>query len=807
MAKISLRVYCQEIESLIDRGQNDEAIAHCKYVLKLFPKYIDAYRLLGKAYLENQHYSEAADIFQRVLSVIPDDFIAHIGLGITREDEGNLDAAIWHLERAFEVQPSNSAIQDEIRRLYGRRDGVQPSKVRLTRGALIRMYAQGELFSQAITETRSALADDPQRMDLEVILARLYYLAGQKIEATQLCSQIITKLPYCLEANKILSVILTETSRVEDAKRFQQRIFAVEPYSAFMNKSAPTVNQVPDAAILIERLDWQPSLQETKEPEWAKTVGVSLQGEETSLPEWLPSVSQIAIDPTEGKQINLAQSKINSESEKMEPHYSEAKEKEDIPDWMRTAGWQISDEETVEKFEQQNKPEDLGTDTLAEPGEIPGWLKSIAPASEIKIAADSRQMATPGVLAPENPVVGLEEPTLATETENDEMSQFFQDLAGTQEKSPVTSDIEINEQKEEKPFTFLETANAPVQEEKDVPDWLKGLEDADFSLETTSETPEVEQKAEEESLKPESIPPDLDSAMAWLETLAERQGADQETLFSRPEDRGETTPPEWISEHIDSLEGIAPKDEILETAPGEIKEEQELLPEGSPPKKEETNEADTWMETIVDQHVADHKTVPIIRSEQEEIPPAWIFPESEENEKSLPEGLEAAETKSPTSEDIEFDESFAWLEKLAAQQGNPEDALEPKTGVETSLPVETTNEAPAEIEAEHFTPANIEASQIEQAQPAAMEEVDSQNVYKKIENSLNKGNLQDAYQYYGELLQSKTSIDKTISSLQNALYAYPVDITLWQMLGDAFNHANHLQDALDAYTKAEELLQ
>ena len=160
MARIPLRAYNREIENLIERGQIEEAIAHCKNILKQFPKHIETYRLLGKSFLESQRYTEAADILQRVLSVFPDDFVSQLGMSIIREDEGNLDAAIWHMERAYEVQPFNRAVQDELRRLYGRRDGVEPPRIRLTRGALVRMYARGDLYPQAIAEIRAALAED-----------------------------------------------------------------------------------------------------------------------------------------------------------------------------------------------------------------------------------------------------------------------------------------------------------------------------------------------------------------------------------------------------------------------------------------------------------------------------------------------------------------------------------------------------------------------------------------------------------------------------------------------------------------------
>ncbi len=110
MAKIALRAYNQEIESLIEARQIDEAIAHCRHILKSFPKHIQTYRLLGKAFLESQRYADAGDILGRVLASIPDDFIAHLGMSVIREDEGNLTEAIYHMERAFEVQPVNKAI-------------------------------------------------------------------------------------------------------------------------------------------------------------------------------------------------------------------------------------------------------------------------------------------------------------------------------------------------------------------------------------------------------------------------------------------------------------------------------------------------------------------------------------------------------------------------------------------------------------------------------------------------------------------------------------------------------------------------
>jgi len=134
MSKIALRAYLGKISQWIDGGSNDDAIKHARYILKSFPKCVEAYRSLGKPCLK-EGIRRGERCFSRVLSVFPDDFVAHVGMSIIRENEGNLDAAIWHMELAYDIQPSNPILTEELRRLFGRRDGVQPPKIRMTAGS------------------------------------------------------------------------------------------------------------------------------------------------------------------------------------------------------------------------------------------------------------------------------------------------------------------------------------------------------------------------------------------------------------------------------------------------------------------------------------------------------------------------------------------------------------------------------------------------------------------------------------------------------------------------------------------------
>jgi competence ComEA-like helix-hairpin-helix protein len=398
MAAIALREYVREIEKQVDGGRNEEAIAHSRHVLETFPKHVEVYRLLGKAYLESQRYGDAGDIFQRVLSTVPEDFVAHVGMSIIREDEGNFDEAIWHMERAFDVQPSNSAIQEELRRLYGRRDNIEPPKIRLTRGALARMYYKGELFPQAIAELRAALSESPDRLDLQVLLAEVYARSRQRVEAVDLASQVLRKLPFCLSANQIMVDMLKGTERENEIETYTQRLNQLDPYAAYVTNATPRSENVPDQAVRLNKLDYvanKASLESSGQPLWAATLGIAAAdmatGREETPPEWLtggPTPIEETSEPAEsGMEPAIAETVGGPAPSEQVALPSATTEEEQIPEWMKEMGWGPASEEsraTEAAIQFEDGLEEV--DTSTEPGEgelvaaeIPEWLKAMAP--------------------------------------------------------------------------------------------------------------------------------------------------------------------------------------------------------------------------------------------------------------------------------------------------------------------------------------------------------------------------------------------------------------------------------------------
>ncbi len=252
MTRKVLRNTLREIETLIEVREYQEAIGRCQAIFRSFPKNLAAYRLLGQAYLENNQYDEAADIFLRLLSSLPDDFEAHLGLSLIRESQHLLDAAVWHSERAWEVRPASQVMQAETARLAAKLTPATTRHGELSRVALGRLYLQGKLLPQALAELQAALQENPARFDILVLIAQAYELAGQLAEAAQASQKALEKLPYSLEANRIAYRSEMHSAEPANALPYRQRLQELDPYWAYVTPAVLDASQVPDHAVSFE---------------------------------------------------------------------------------------------------------------------------------------------------------------------------------------------------------------------------------------------------------------------------------------------------------------------------------------------------------------------------------------------------------------------------------------------------------------------------------------------------------------------------------------------------------------------------
>ena len=812
---ISLRAYNKEIETLIDNGQFDESIAHCQYILSKFPKCIETYRNLGKTLLESKKYTEAFDVFNRVLAAFPDDFISHVGLSIIIEDQKDLDLAIWHMEQAFDVQPSNLAIQDELRRLFGLRDGEKPSKIRLTRGALVRMYARGELFQQAISEIKAILEEDPKRKDLEVILAKMLYFSGSIEESITLCDQILEKTPYCFEVNRIMQEIWTSKNDAEKASTHRNRLVSLDPYYQF-SLSAFDEQEIPENKILLEKLAFTPSVSSTFEtPAWSDNFDVPSMSSSFENTDWLKNIANQS-DTVPVSSPFTAATDISQQSEESE--------KVKLPDWMENAGWTTASATTPTAFV---------TD------EISNSLKKEEPLSPLisPVESETPPVAEMDHIQPDSEEVDLSQIGQPQFAKNDLASLFSEMKEGrmdneisnekngidknspsdwqSQFSNPESNDQE-NPQSQDLP-DWLNNFNGEDPKTKDdsddMPDWLKNLQSAVEPISSDTDEARNENPIESPVLENEKSD-DLssDQKNGWQNESTSNFVSSDDIPEEKPEKSeepaSEDTIPAWVASVLMTNEPVA------NTTSDSSSEADKIVTGGlTPPSDQEegiisqqtNDELLDWLRGL---KTEDQKV-------QEDLPesiPDDLFTKEKEaiSEYESSESDHDYKIKSVDETQRLIDEAIAKAKAKASGDSEvPSAEPPPLTAKELeSLSEETT---PVSSDEQPISEEIIQTEPVVDTQTSPVEteiasEPEIQQKASSFQELLKKQDYAGLPETFDKMLSDGISFEELINQVTSIKGAHLDSYSYWQNLGDIYSSHEQYNLALQAYQKAEDLL-
>jgi len=796
MTEIPLQQYCQQIEETIEQGRYAEAVAHVKHILKHYPKHVATYRLLGKAMLEAGQDEYAADMFRRVLSADPEDLTAWAGMSEVYNRRDELDAAVWYLERAFELATDNKAVEEELRHLYGRRDGLEPHRVQLTRGALARLYLKGDLLSRAIGELRALLAEHPNRVDLMVALAEALWRNEQRLEASEVCQKVLDELPYCLKANLILGEIWTSSGR-EEGQMYMRRAEALDPENRMALELFGSTSPLPAREVRITPLEYRPPTEEER-PAWiaevealkppltereAALVDIAAALEaQIEIPSWLEeiSVGEEAPAPAEPPEERPSEEAVPAPAE-------------EVPEW--SAGIH---EEFVEE-----KPE-----AVAE-AEVPEWLAEVGVEA---VGETGGEEEAPSALPAEQPpewLVGLRE-------------QFAEEAQAPEEAAPA------------------EPTPAPAE----IPEWLREIAPPEVEAPVVEEAPSVEEIAPPEAPKEMEAPPVVeapameeapaaegevplpawlegegmpsgDEALAWLEQLVAgkeeelRAQVEAEAEARMAEIMGRPRPTVAPPEEAVPEEAVAPPVEEAPpvepafgwTAFGEV--EAPPVEEAAPPEAPGEVEAPPAAEAPAVEEVpsVEEAAPPEVpewpRLEEAEVPPKVEITVVEEG--PSPEEVAAPEV-APSTEEARWG---AALEVPLEEEVAPAPVIEEVPGVpemEIAGPLEEAvapPEAPTvEVPAEPFA-----------AERAYLKEHPRDyEAWLSLARALwQAGEQGEALEAYTRVIRAGKFLDSVIADLEEHVEQQP-DASTQRVLGDAYMKDGRLQEALNIYRQALETL-
>lgn len=630
MPEVVLKDYLEEINQLIEQSHLEEAIGHCRHLLSQFPRHVDSYRLLGKALLEKEDLAGAKDVFQRVLSADPEDFLAHAGIAIICKQEDQLREAAWHMERAFEVEPYNVAIREALQDIVGRRDGLPPEKLSLTQAALARLHVRGELYSQAIGDLTEVLAGEPDRIDLQLLLAEALWRDGQRIDAAEHCSRILEKLPNCIKANAILAEVYLATDRAGEAQDYLRHVFEMT---------------LPTAAVVRE--------------DTAVGIAFAVEGS-PPLPEQImaqrrttesrPAAS--VVDATDWiNDIDLGDELIIDD---IEPQWLGALQ--DAADSGEVAAAEMAlDEAEADDAEANESDEAVGRDALTEMGstvdEGTSWFSR--PSDQLPGIGELQQETDwESWLEPENEAI---------ETEGQDLERM--NLEGEEAGMGEMDERDMNGEEFPEADDPQQPASQEPEAQDDGLDWLDELEEA-----AGSEEGSAYRELDEDDL------PD------WLREgveMGELEGGDLTWLDEAEESPGTAAPgetsegdalPDWLREEVglEADEAASDGEDLSwldQIAAGEG------APLEEPPTMSWPDEASDAMDEADDADEADAFW------ESESLPYFDEAEEADEPAKDVELSFEATSDFADDDVPEDLEEAMAWLERLAAQQGAPADEL------------------------------------------------------------------------------------------------------------------------------------
>jgi competence ComEA-like helix-hairpin-helix protein len=360
---------------------------------------------------------------------------------------------------------------------------------------------------------------------------------------------------------------------------------------------------------------------------------------------------------------------------------------------------------------------------------------------------------------------------------------------------------------------------------------------------------------------------DEETAFAWLESLAAKQGAKEEELLLEPDERAER-PPDWLKKVLDTGE-LTPSEPAEPGLPAFIEERTGSIAEA--PFEEERVIQEQLNVDQTETEIAEHDD---IAAEEEE--PTWEklsnMVQASEQEPAVEDDGYAAQAPEaelqmtgvsfePVSEVEETGEPVpelpSWLQDIEEETPQEEAAWLPQEAPPASVMAEseavdlntaslrelerlpgigfiraqalisyreangafhninelnlvegfdadTVEELKSIVRVE--APAHVPAPQAAAPPISPISAEQAQITLLQARNELAQEHTQSALLNYLNLIESEQLLDEVIHDLHEALKGKPEDIDLLQAIGDANLRAGHIQEALDAYTQAEKLL-
>lgn len=214
---------------LIERGQADEAIEHCRVALQLRPDAPDTLKNLGLAYASQGRYNEAISQYERALQIRPGDERTCNSLGLALASQGKLAAATEQFRLALQARPDALDVLNNLGlalALQGQTEAalkhyehalkLKPDQEKVLNNIGLAL-AGSQRLDEALDYYRRALRVKPDYVDALVNSGVALTAKGQFDLAIESYRAALRLKPDNLEALNNLGMLLTRRGETDEA--------------------------------------------------------------------------------------------------------------------------------------------------------------------------------------------------------------------------------------------------------------------------------------------------------------------------------------------------------------------------------------------------------------------------------------------------------------------------------------------------------------------------------------------------------------------------------------------------------------
>ena len=426
-----------------------------------------------------------------------------------------------------------------------------------------------------------------------------------------------------------------------------------------------------------------------------------------------------------------------------------------------------------------------------QPANIPDWLQGSQPKQEPAASVES---------------LG------ASSQEQDDAVAWLESLAAKHGAKPEELVTDPNKRSETPPDWVAQAQNIGSQSVPQEPaktEWVEGAQNigeeffAEFEKGTSEPAPALDETGmwlkdleskEETPAQPAANIPD------WLSDIDDNKPAPTEQLM------GTQNLSDWLS-GLDDEPGLELDPEILRAS--------ERPPFSSQPEPQATKtDVPDWLSNLESDKEADDDLwkPPASTETVEPVSASESMPVS--SSESAPDWLD--DTESGIADSLDEGDLPPWLHREKYETGSLSLPPQPKPTspsdwqpVSTEQPVQPQKQQQPAQNIPTPSPMNVEKKKpvVKQPRPKKAEgQTTGTGMLNQAKAELDRGDIPEALLHYGKLIKRGKNLEEIIRDLNDSLYRYPVEVNIWQALGDAYMRANRLKEALDSYNKAEELI-